>query len=127
MNILLDTHAALWFFENDDRLSKSALDAIYNLENMIYVSMASLWEIAVKISIGKLKFDGGIDGFIEAIHKNEFCLLEISPEHIKMIMDLPLIHRDPFDRMLIAQAAVEDMAIMTLDANIMKYDVRSIW
>jgi PIN domain nuclease of toxin-antitoxin system len=127
MDILLDTHAAIWFFEDDKRLSKSATEIIYNLENMIYVSIASLWEVGIKISSGKLKFTGGIDGFIETIYKNEFSLLDISPEHIKKATELPFIHRDPFDRMMTAQAIIEDMTIMTVDENIVKYDVRHIW
>ena len=127
MNILLDTHAAIWFFEGDKRLPKSAVEAIYNLDNMIYVSVASLWEVAIKLSIDKLTFDDGFDGFIDAIHKNEFILLEVEPEHIRTTMYLPHIHRDPFDRMLIAQATIEDMAIMTADANIIKYKVNSVW
>ena len=127
MNILLDTHSAIWFFEGDKRLSKSAVDAIYNLDNMIYVSIASLWEIAIKLGIDKLTLDDGFDGFVDAIHKNEFILLEVELEHIKTTMNLPLIHRDPFDRMLIAQAKIEGMAIMTIDANIRKYDIRHVW
>jgi PIN domain nuclease of toxin-antitoxin system len=127
MNILLDTHAAIWFFEDDKRLSKSAIDAIYNLENMIYVSIASVWEAGIKISTGKLNFDDGINGFIETVYKNEFSLLEITPEHIKRVTELPFIHRDPFDRMMVAQAIVEDMTIMTVDENIVKYEVSHIW
>ena len=67
------------------------------------------------------------DGFVDAIHKNEFILLEVEPEHIRATMNLPHIHRDPFDRMLIAQATIEDMAIMTVDTNITKYEVKIIW
>ena len=105
----------------------SAREAIENLENMIYVSIASLWEFAIKLKTGKLKFDGGLDGFMDAIFMNEFALLEVEPEHIRATMDLPLIHRDPFDRMLIAQAVVEDMAIMTIDENILTYGVEIVW
>ena len=127
MDILLDTHAAIWFFEDDKRLSKSAVDFIYNLDNMIYVSIVSPWELGIKLNTGKLTFDGGIDGFIDAIHKNEFVLLGINAEHVKKATNLPLIHRDPFDRMLIAQAAIEDMSIITVDENIMKYNINTIW
>jgi PIN domain nuclease of toxin-antitoxin system len=127
MDILLDTHAAIWFFEDDKRLSKSAAEIIYNLENMIYISMASLWEIGIKVSTGKLEFDGGIDCFIEAVYKNEFKMLEISPEHIKKVTELPFIHRDPFDRIMIAQSMVEGMTIMTVDENIVEYDINYIW
>jgi len=127
MDILLDTHATIWFFEGDKRLSKTAIDVIYNLENVIYVSIASVWELAIKLSTGKLEFDGGIESFIETIHKNEFVLLDISSNHIKAVVDLPFIHRDPFDRILIAQASVERMAILTVDENISKYDIDTRW
>ena len=127
MNILLDTHAVIWFFEEDKRLPKSSIEAIYNLNNMIYVSVASLWEVAIKLSVDKLTFDDGFDGFLETVHKNEFALMEVEPEHIRATMNLPHIHRDPFDRMLIAQAMIDDMAIMTADANIVKYNVRICW
>jgi len=127
MDIILDTHAAIWFFEDDKRLSKTAIDAICNLKNGIYVSIASVWEMAIKLSTGKLVFDGDIDNFLETIYKNEFELLNISPKHIKTVTGLPFIHRDPFDRMLMAQAIVEDMPIITVDENILKYDIDYIW
>ena len=127
MGILLDTHVAIWFFTDDKRLSKSAKKIIFDLNNMIYISIASLWEIAIKLSAGKLEFDGGIDGFIEAVYMNEFILLEISLEHIKTITVLPFIHRDPFDRIIVAQAIVENMVIITTDDNIAKYDINHIW
>ena len=127
MDILLDTHVALWFFEDDKRLSKSAAEVIYNLENMIYVSIVSPWELGIKLSIGKLKFDGGIDSFMDTIYKNEFALLGIDSKHIKAVTKLPFIHRDPFDRMLIAQAMVEEMVILTADENIQNYDIKTIW
>ncbi|MCL2045695.1 MAG: type II toxin-antitoxin system VapC family toxin [Oscillospiraceae bacterium] len=127
MEILLDTHAIIWFFDNDSRLSKLAVEAFYELDNTIFVSIASIWEIGIKLSTGKLALTHGIDGFIEAINDNEFRLLEVSPDHIKTITELPFIHRDPFDRMLIAQAKVEGMHLMTADDNIIKYDIKHIW
>jgi len=126
-HILLDTHAAIWFFEDIEKLSKSAADAIYNLDNIIYISIASIWEIAIKLGTGKLSLNGSIDDIIEAIYKNDFNLIDVSLEHIKMVRGLPLIHRDPFDRMIVAQAIVEDMAIMTIDENIFKYDIDVVW
>ena len=127
MDILLDTHAVIWFFEDDERLSQSAKESIFDLNSMIHVSIASLWEFAIKLSAGKLAFDGGIDGFIEAVYENEFTLLEIAPKHIKMITALPFVHRDPFDRIIVAQAMVEDMTIVTADNNIVKYGISHIW
>ena len=127
MNILLDTHAAKWFFDDDKRLPQSAIDAIYSPESDIYISMASIWEMAIKLSIGKLQLNGGIVNFVDTINDNGFRLLDIAPEHAIEVVKLPLIHRDPFDRMLIAQAAIEDMVIMTVDTNITKYEVKTIW
>jgi len=127
MDVILDTHVAIWFFEDDKRLSKVAVDTIYDLDNMIYVSVASVWEFAIKLSTGKLTFDGGIENFIETILKNEFELLDISPRHTKLVAALPFIHRDPFDRMLAAQAMAEDMTILTVDENVTKYKIKSMW
>ena len=127
MKILLDTHAAKWFFDDDKRLSQSAIDTIYSPMSDIYISMASIWEMAIKLSIGKLHLNGGIDNFINAIDDNGFRVLDIAPEHAKEVIKLPHIHGDPFDRMLIAQAMIEDMVIMTVDTNIAKYEVTIIW
>ena len=127
MDILLDTHAVIWFFDNDSRLSKPAVDAIFDLDNTIYVSIVSVWEVGIKYSTGKLTLNSEIGGFIEAINDNEFRLLEVSPDHIKAVTELPFIHRDPFDRMLIAQATVEGMSLLTVDDNIIKYDIEHIW
>ena len=80
-----------------------------------------------KLSTGKLEFGGGIENFIETIYRNEFALLDISSKHIKTVVELPFIHRDPFDRMLIAQAIVENMTIITVDEDILKYNINYIW
>jgi PIN domain nuclease of toxin-antitoxin system len=127
MDILLDTHTTKWFFDDDKRLSKSAIEAICHPGNNIYISIASIWEVAIKISIGKMQVNGGIIKFIEVVDDNGFLLLDISPKHITEVAELPFIHRDPFDRILIAQAKVEDMSIMTVDGNIIKYGIKHIW
>jgi len=123
MDILLDTCSVLWFLKGDEKMPTSSRDIILNTENTIYVSIASVWEVAIKISIGKLEFDGGIDGFIRGIEDEDFSLLEISTEHTKAVANLPFIHRDPFDRILIAQSMIESIPIMTTDSDILKYDV----
>jgi len=127
MDILLDTHTVLWFFEADERLSETAIETICDVENNKYVSIATLWEVAIKYSIGKLKIDGGFESFIDNIHENGFILLEVTPGHITEVANLPFIHRDPFDRMLIAQAMIENIPIMTSDSEILKYGIRSIY
>ena len=127
MDILLDTHALWWFLNGSDKMPDTVKGAILNPENTIYVSIASVWEAAIKMSIGKLRFDGGVDGFLEAIEDEDFLLLDITQKHIKMVKDLPFIHRDPFDRMLVAQAIVEELYIMTIDSNMVKYDINPFW
>jgi len=125
MEILLDTCFVLWFLNGDEKMPASARTIILNSENTIYVSIATIWEVAIKLSIDKLAFDGGIDGFIEAIEVEDFKLLEISAKHIKTVANLPFIHRDPFDRMLIAQAMTENIPIITADSEILKYDIKT--
>jgi PIN domain nuclease of toxin-antitoxin system len=127
MDILLDSHALLWFLKGNTKMPEKTVEVIHSPENEIYVSIASVWEIAIKTSIGKVTLDCGIDNFIKNINDNGFSLLAISPEHIKKSMELPFIHRDPFDRLIIAQAVVEGMNIITADENIVKYDVSNIW
>ena len=127
MNMLLDTHAVIWFLKGNEKMPKTTRNVIRNFENRKYVSIASIWEVAIKSSSGKLKLDNDINGFIETIENNGFLLLDITPDHVKAVAELPFIHRDPFDRILIAQATSEDMAIITIDENIAKYNVNIIW
>ena len=127
MDILLDTHSVLWFLIGSDKMPDATKEIFFDARNRIYVSIATLWEVSIKISIGKLSFDGGIDGFIDAIEDNGFLLLDISAVHTKTAADLPFIHRDPFDRMLVAQAIAEGMYLMTTDSNNLKYDITPIW
>ena len=127
MDILLDTHAVWWLLNGSEKMPDTVKKTILNPENTVYVSIATIWETAIKMSIGKLSFDGGIDGFIKAIENEDFLLLGITPKHIKVVKDLPFVHRDPFDRMLVAQAIVEGLPIITTDLNIAKYDVKPIW
>ena len=127
MNILLDTHVLWWLLNGSDKIPTAVANKILSGQNTIFISVASVWEVAIKMSIGKLDFNGGIDGFINALEDENFTLLEISKEHIKTVASLPLIHRDPFDRMLIAQAMSENIPIMTTDSEIQKYDVEHMW
>ncbi|MDR1709905.1 MAG: type II toxin-antitoxin system VapC family toxin [Candidatus Accumulibacter sp.] len=126
MRYLLDTHVALWIFQEKERLSASALAALDDLSSDLCVSLASVWEIAIKISIGKLDFAGGVSGFLETIKDNDIGLVNISSEHLRIVETLPLLHRDPFDRLLIATALADGMTLVTADENILKYDVSHI-
>jgi len=128
MDYLLDTHTVLWFFNGDNTsLSETAKDIIQDQQHTKFVSMASVWEIGIKISIGKLVFPQNTNGFVDQIQKNGFGLLPISVSHIAAIEQLPQIHRDPFDRLLAATSIVEQMGIISCDTNIKLYPVNCIW
>jgi len=127
MNYLLDTHTVLWFLGDNERLSEAALDAILEPANAKYVSIVSAWELAIKIGLGKLKFDGGVEIFFKTVSENDFSLLPIKEEYIKQVEILPFLHRDPFDRLLIASALSENMSLITADTNIHQYNISWVW
>ena len=127
MKYVLDTHAALWLLEGNEKLSQTARNIIYNDENEIYVSIISAWEIAVKVSLSKLVFAGGSEVFLSAVKENNIELLGIKDDYIKIVEKLPYIHRDPFDRLIISTVLSEDMTIITIDENIRKYNVLWTW
>ena len=128
MKLLIDTHIALWLFNDYGKLSQVAIDCLRDRRNDIYISIASAWEVAIKHSLGKLpEFDGGVKRFLYAIYNNPIELINIKPEYVEKIEDLPYIHRDPFDRIIISTAVCENMTILTTDENIRKYDVTYVW
>jgi PIN domain nuclease of toxin-antitoxin system len=127
MNLLLDTHTLIWFFNGDILLSEKAKRSIIEIQHRKFVSIVSVWEIAIKISLNKLTFDGKTKGFLDLINNNGFELLSIDKNYILELEILPFIHRDPFDRLLIATAISENMHIVTADTNIQKYSVNYIW
>ena len=127
MKLLLDTHALLWFFNGTNELSHKARTAIENTENIKYVSIASLQEIAIKISLNKLKFEKGYKNIASLIEENGFEFLPLSFEHTIKLSVLPFHHRDPFDRMLVSQAMVEDLVIITKDITIKDYAIKILW
>ena len=123
---LLDTHTLLWFLRDSPQLSKKALEII-TTENKVYVSIASLWEIAIKKSIGKLEFEHSIEKIAELCHEKDILILQIQPKYFDKIIELPNIHNDPFDRLIISQAIIENLVIITKDTIIPKYSVKTIW
>ena len=128
MKLLLDTHALLWFIGNDPQLSVSARQNIENPEHEKFVSAASLWEIAVKLSLQKLKLPRPFaEVFPQQLEINGFELLPISCVQLEQLAALPFHHRDPFDRLLIAQAMADDMTIVTRDPEFLKYTVKILW
>lgn len=128
MRILLDTHAFLWWINNDPQLSTNARSLIEDVSNEIVVSTVSGWEIAIKAQIGKLTIASDLEQFIaNQITQNHFTILPIKLSHALHIYHLPLHHRDPFDRMLVAQSKLEELSILTIDPLIAQYTESTIW
>ena len=130
MKFLLDTHALLWYTLGAPQLSRKAESLILNAGNDIYVSPASYWEIAIKISIGKLTVEQPLEKFLDTCEQQYgFQLLAISAAHAVAVSELafPKNHRDPFDRLLVAQAIVEQMQIIGSDTALDAYPVTRIW
>jgi PIN domain nuclease of toxin-antitoxin system len=121
MNLLLDTHTFLWAIDNHPNLSQKAREAIIDGHNIVFVSAATAWEIAIKKAIGKLKLPEG--GYLEELSLHRFTPLDITTEHALAVENLPPHHKDPFDRMLIAQAQVEQLTLVTRDEKIKAYAV----
>ena len=124
MKVLLDTHALLWWLADDDQIGIQARDLIADPGNNILISVASLWEIVVKVRVGKLEAD--IEEISEAIELDGFTLLTINPAHLRTLAGLPMHHRDPFDHLLIAQAIAEEAIFLSADQNTSKYSVQTI-
>ncbi len=125
---LLDTHALLWLMEDDPRLGAKAKALAAAGDVPLFVSYASLWEIAVKQSIGKLTLALPLLDFVESrVLGAGLSLLSIRVEHIARCADLPLHHRDPFDRLLVAQCLIEEVSILSRDAQLDAYGVERVW
>ena len=128
MRLLLDTHTFLWFLLEDPQLSTTANDLIIDPTSDIEVSPATYWEIAIKISLGKYALPEPYDIFIEReIATNDFHILPIEPKQTAVLTTLPFHHRDPFDRLLIAQAMVEAIPILSVDTAFDAYPVTRLW
>jgi len=127
MKLLLDTHVVLWLAENSPKLSEVVKTALMSEHHQRYVSVASAWEIAIKISANKLALQGGLEEYYKMIESNGLQLLPVERKHIQLVETLPFLHRDPFDRLLISTALTEEMMILTADENIHKYEVPWIW
>lgn len=126
MNYLLDTHTLLWFLYDNPVLPETAKNLICNSEN-VYVSIASLWEIAIKKSIGKLDIDYSSSEIAATCQKKAISILGIKPIHLDEIPRLPLIHNDPFDRLIISQAKSEGMTLISKDDKFSSYGIPIIW
>jgi PIN domain nuclease of toxin-antitoxin system len=128
VRILLDTQAFLWFLADDRRLRPKARRRIEDVRNEKFLSIASIWEIAIKVSLGKLELDVPLAELIdEGASDNGIALLPIRKEHAIAVVGLPRHHGDPFDRLLVAQAICEGLAIVGSDRSFDDYEVRRIW
>jgi PIN domain nuclease of toxin-antitoxin system len=127
MNLLLDTHVFLWFVNDHPKLSNHLKDLIEDDGNVSYLSMASLWEMSIKFNLGKLTLEPDYEEFVEReVITSCIKLLKIELEHLKINAALPFHHRDPFDRLIIAQAVVENLPIISVDSAFDKYPVTLI-
>ena len=128
MNVLLDTHAFLWLVTGDDRLSETARKTFLNQENSLFFSAASYWEICIKMSMGKISLKSGWFQTIQnEMEINAIQWLPIEMTHCAKVIKLPFHHRDPFDRMLVAQAITEKMQLLSRDSRLSAYSIKRIW
>jgi PIN domain nuclease of toxin-antitoxin system len=127
MRYLLDTHTIIWYLDDSLRLPPKTEEIIDNSNNRRCISSVSLWEIAIKINLGKLKLSSTFDDFLDKIRNSEFEILQIRDEYLKRLSVLPPIHKDPFDRLMVSTALVENLTIITADDNVRKYNVPCIW
>jgi len=126
MDVLIDTQSFIWFFENNSRLSASVRMYMEKSKRLV-VSIASFWEITIKASLGKLTVPENIAGLMDKALANGFQILPIEREHLIVLSTLDLIHRDPFDRIIIAQSIAEDMPLVSSDDVFKLYPVNCVW
>ncbi len=128
MNLLLDSHSFVWMHEEPHKLSIKVANEILNATNQIFLSVASVWELQIKIKLGKFSFSDTFEKvLIEEQQTNNLQILPVELSHALYLGNLPLHHKDPFDRLLISQAIVENMTLVSVDANFSKYQVNLLW
>jgi len=131
MKVLIDTHTFLWFVAGSMELSETAKKLIKNKHNSVYISIASLWEISIKTAIGKLQITDGYETVINDVIENDISIVPINFAHTVMQNKLPFHHRDPFDRIIVSQAIVENMNLISrdgaFDAYLENIEVKRIW
>lgn len=128
MRLLLDTHTFIWSFSNTKKLSPTAARKLQNSVNEIFVSVAGIWEMQIKIKLGKMVFNDSLENIIiEQQQINRIQILPVQLSHALYLENLPPHHKDPFDRLLISQAIVENMILVSADANFAQYQVNLLW
>ncbi len=128
MRLLIDTHTFLWFVWDDSRLSAAAKGMIEDMANELLLSAASIWEMAIKVGTGKLSLGAELDIFLnDHMVKNGIQLLGISIPHVAAVSKLPPVHRDPFDRLIVAQSVVEGVPLVSADPLLESYGIQRLW
>ena len=128
MKLFLDTHVLIWFALGSDKLSQTAEELIYDRQNELWLSVASIWEMQIKIQLGKLKLDLALPDLIDSQRKvNNLKILSIELFHIWALDGLPNHHKDPFDRILIAQAIAEKAPVLSIDSVFDNYPIQRLW
>jgi PIN domain nuclease of toxin-antitoxin system len=128
MNILLDSHTLIWFSQNSPQLSSSAIEILENRNNLLFLSLVSVWEIQIKVQLGKLNLDISLSEIVKDQTKiNDVQILPMKLSHIWTLDTLPYYHKDPFDRLLISQAITENLIILGVDSVFDSYPVEKIW
>lgn len=127
MDVLLDTHAFLWYFQDSEQLSSEAAEILENTDNAIFLNIASLWEIAIKLGLGKLKLQKPFHDLQEVLTQLAIQIIPITFSDAECYLGLPLHHRDPFDRMLIAQATTHSLVIISQDKQFDAYAIQRVW
>jgi PIN domain nuclease of toxin-antitoxin system len=127
MVLLLDTHAFLWYVTGDNQLPKKIIETINDTENLCFISVVSLWEIAIKLSLNKLEIKGGFQTIENFLQNNDFEILPIDFNDTKRLLSLEFHHRDPFDRMIIAQAYTNNAILISKDSHFKNYDIKVLW
>jgi PIN domain nuclease of toxin-antitoxin system len=128
MRLLLDTHSFLWFINGDQRLSLRARSLIADADNQVLLSVACVWEIAIKVSLGKLSLEKPFEQLIPTqITLNDIDLAPITLQDLNIVARLPLYHRDPFDRLIIAQAMTRGIPLLSRDSMFDQYPIQRLW
>jgi PIN domain nuclease of toxin-antitoxin system len=127
MELLPDAHAFIWFMDGDNSLPEKAIVAIKDIKNRCFISVASLWEIAIKLSLKKIELKSGFNKINDFLANNDIDILPITFDHLQKLVTLPFHHRDPFDRIIISQGLAENFRIVTKDKELENYTERILW
>lgn len=127
LKYILDTHSFIWWHDNPQLLSEKVLRLCEDVNSELFLSMASVWEMQIKLQLNKLKLSSSLEAIIELQQENGIALLPITTEHILNLSTLPMQHKDPFDRLLISQANIENATLLSKDTKFELYDVQVEW